>query len=403
LAAISGVGVIGASALRPVRRAGAVAELAADLSRAARAAVACGVTRLADVTGLDNLGVAVFQAVRPWGRTVSVHQGKGLKPHAAMVGALMEAVETDHAEAFEGDPWVRPFDDLPENERAPALGDFALSRSHPLGGDEALAWIAARRLTDAGRLWIPLDGVRLDHARPGDPRLDRSSNGLGARFDLEVAMRKALLEVVERDAERAWFEAPIERRTRDLMESSSIPFRWFADLCERFGRAGVSLCVYRLPAVIRVPAFLCEIHDAGAGACLRRRAMGVGCAPSAQAALLAGVVEAAQSRLTAISGVRDDILYQEGPRSGRGGFGVALPIPPHIRPIRWEAVEEAFPAGGPASSTALAEAFWDVGYPDTAVVDLSRPGGEAVVVKAVVPGLGAFQRSRRQASGEGAG
>jgi ribosomal protein S12 methylthiotransferase accessory factor len=395
LPADPGVGVIGASAPRAPRLAGGGARSAADLSRAARAAASCGVSRLADVTGLDNLGVAVFQAVRPWGRTLSVHQGKGLTAHAAMIGALMEAVETDHAETFEADPWSRPFGALPENERAPALGDFAVSRAHAPGGDEPLAWIAARRLTDTGRLWIPLDGVRLDFTVPADARLDRTSNGLGARFDLEGATIKALLEVVERDAQRAWFEAPIQRRTRDLMESGSIPFRWFADLGERFRRAGVSLCVYRLPAAVPLPVFLCEIHEADAGACLRRRAMGVGCAPSPQAALLAAVVEAAQSRLTAISGVRDDILYPRSARSECGGFGVALPVPPHIAPIAWDAVEEAFAAGGPASSAALADALARAGYPDAAVVDLSRPGRGAVVVKAVVPGLGAFRRCRR--------
>jgi ribosomal protein S12 methylthiotransferase accessory factor len=401
------VGVIGTSTLlaphlrasRPLPDSGSPTALA----RAVGAAAACGVTRLADVTGLDNVGVAVFQAVRPWGRTLSVHQGKALTPHGAMIGALMEAVESDHAETFpetfDHERSTRPFVALPEHERAPALSDFAACRPLAPSGDEPLAWVAARRLTDGGRLWTPLDVVRLDFSRPGDPRLDRTSNGLGARFDLEGATMKALLEVVERDAEQAWMATPIQRRTRDLMEPDSIPFRWFSDLRQRIDRAGLSLCIYQLPAVVRVPTFLCEIHEAGAGACLRGRAMGVGCAPSAEAALLAGMVEAAQSRLTAISGVRDDIIYPSRARSEGGGFGVALPIPPHIQPIRWSDIGATFAAGGPTSSSALAELLARAGYPDAAIVDLSRPGREAVVVKAVVPGLGAFERSRREVVG----
>ena len=60
-----------------------------------------GITRLADVTGLDRIGVPVFQAIRPLSRSVSVSQGKGLSPDAARASALMEAVETWHAERIE--------------------------------------------------------------------------------------------------------------------------------------------------------------------------------------------------------------------------------------------------------------------------------------------------------------
>ena len=60
-----------------------------------------GITRLADVTGLDRIGVPVFQAIRPLSRSVSVSQGKGLDPDAARASALMEAVETWHAERID--------------------------------------------------------------------------------------------------------------------------------------------------------------------------------------------------------------------------------------------------------------------------------------------------------------
>ena len=58
---------------------------------------AMGITRLADLTGLDRIGVPVFAAVRPNARSVATSQGKGLAQDAARVGALMEAVESWHA------------------------------------------------------------------------------------------------------------------------------------------------------------------------------------------------------------------------------------------------------------------------------------------------------------------
>ena len=59
--------------------------MSAQLRRAMVEAEACGVTRLADVTDLDRLGVPVFQAVRPWGLSLSVHQGKGLTSESAQM------------------------------------------------------------------------------------------------------------------------------------------------------------------------------------------------------------------------------------------------------------------------------------------------------------------------------
>lgn len=45
----------------------------------------CGVSRVADVTGLDRIGIPVAIAVRPLARSLSVSQGKGCTLEAAMV------------------------------------------------------------------------------------------------------------------------------------------------------------------------------------------------------------------------------------------------------------------------------------------------------------------------------
>ena len=57
-----------------------------------------GVTRFADVTGLDRIGIPVIMAIRPNSRSVAVSQGKGVHLAAAKASALMETVETWHAE-----------------------------------------------------------------------------------------------------------------------------------------------------------------------------------------------------------------------------------------------------------------------------------------------------------------
>ncbi len=57
-----------------------------------------GITRLANVTGLDRVGIPVVMAMRPNSRSVAVSQGKGVDLEAAKASALMESVETWHAE-----------------------------------------------------------------------------------------------------------------------------------------------------------------------------------------------------------------------------------------------------------------------------------------------------------------
>ena len=57
-----------------------------------------GITRIANVTGLDNIGIPVVMVCRPNSRGLSVSQGKGLDLHEAKVSGLMEAAELFHAE-----------------------------------------------------------------------------------------------------------------------------------------------------------------------------------------------------------------------------------------------------------------------------------------------------------------
>jgi ribosomal protein S12 methylthiotransferase accessory factor len=353
----------------------------------------CGVTRLADVTGLDRLGLPVFQAVRPMGRALSVHQGKGLCVREAKVGALMEAIESDHAETFDGETRVCAWRDLPADERAGTLSDFARDRRFAPALDEPLAWVRAERLTDGGTRWAPFDVVSLDFTRRGDMRLDRSSNGLGAGFDRDAATLTALLEVIERDALQVWRAASPLRRSNDRVALETIPFGWFQGLLARIRTVGLTLAVYQLPTLVGLPLFVCELVEPAANRIDRGRFCGSACRPDLEDALQRSVAEAAQARLTAISGVRDDILPTA--RVEDGGLRLGLPLSPRMRPRPWREIEAGH-AGPPVSGTrALARRLAATGYGDAALVDLTRPSGTVFVVKVVVPGLAAGARSRR--------
>src|SRR5882724_5588776 len=70
------------------------------LNHALRLAPVMGITRIANVTGLDAVGVPVVMVCRPNSRSVAVSQGKGIDIASARASGLMEAAELYHAETI---------------------------------------------------------------------------------------------------------------------------------------------------------------------------------------------------------------------------------------------------------------------------------------------------------------
>jgi len=58
-----------------------------------------GLTRVADITGFDHIGIPVTATMRPNSLTLSVSSGKGLTKSAAIVSGVMEALELYHCES----------------------------------------------------------------------------------------------------------------------------------------------------------------------------------------------------------------------------------------------------------------------------------------------------------------
>ncbi len=71
-----------------------------------------GITRLANVTGLDRVGIPVVMAMRPNSRSVAVSQGKGVDLNAAKASAVMESVESWHAERIDLPTLYGSYNDL---------------------------------------------------------------------------------------------------------------------------------------------------------------------------------------------------------------------------------------------------------------------------------------------------
>ena len=57
-----------------------------------------GITRVANITGLDQVGVPTWMIVRPLARSLTVSQGKAATHELAKLSGIMESIEMYHAE-----------------------------------------------------------------------------------------------------------------------------------------------------------------------------------------------------------------------------------------------------------------------------------------------------------------
>ena len=366
---------------------------ASELALAKEAAARAGVTRLADVTGLDCLGVPVFQAVRPASVALSVHQGKAFTRAGAMLGALMEAVESHRAEGVVFDGILAAYDDLPNDERSGALDDFAVVRGDGVDPSKQMRWVRTRRIADDTVLWAPFDFVSLDLSREGEPGIERISTGQAARFGLEQAILVGLLEVLERDACAVWRQAPLGHRAARAIAPRSVGYPWFCELHTILGGAGITLALYALESVVGAPVIGAELLEPAAFPCARVLAGGYCCGLTAEDALRGAMLEALQSRVTIIAGARDDVLYDGQPQSVILGSG--CPLPPFIAARQWSVVERGAEPFEGLSGRDLTRILTRCGYPDSAFVALSGADDPVVVVKVIVPGLADEERIRR--------
>ena len=359
------------------------------LRRAVAAARLCGVTRLADITGLDRLGLPVWQAVRPAGRALSVHQGKGESPGAAKIGALCEAMESYCAENAPVDGLRCSFAALPPAERAPEFGDYCRSRDAVPAGSAPVQWCRAADLLTGRTLWLPHPLVSLDYTRGLPSPFDRSSVGLGAGPTESDAAATSLLEAIERDSIGAWQRLDPAAKVASSVEPETIPFDWFQSWRERFSALDIGLEVFAAETIVGIAAFKCVIGGASEFGAAYRRFTGSAAHGDPEIALFKALAEAIQSRLTLIAGVRDDILpsYYSRPAA-------ATPVGAIPRECR-RAWRDAEPAR--CDPAMLAGRLAAAGYPQVAIKRLDEGLDGVAVTKAFVPGLGSPTRTHRAA------
>ncbi|HWU90847.1 MAG TPA: YcaO-like family protein [Kofleriaceae bacterium] len=355
---------------------------------------ATGITRIADVTGLDSIGIPVVMVCRPNSRSVSVAQGKGLDLDAARASGLMESIEQWHAEHI-----VRPLQFVTASELATrhrlvdvaGLPRLSIGSFHP---HRKLLWIEGEDLLGGGSRWVPLEVVHTDYTLPLPPGSGcflTTSTGLASGNERIEAVLHGLYEVIERDAVALWRAAGPARRRTTRLDLATVDDPACRDLLARFDRAGIAVGVWDASSEIGLPVFVAEIVDRDPSPYrVLYVAGGQGCHRSRAVALARALTEAAQSRLTAISGARDDIdrTSYERSRAPQRIAAARAEIEQLESPLRpFAAAADDFSERLDEDLEAVLAALRAAGLGQAVVVDLARPELELPVVRVIVPGL----------------
>ncbi|MGD0736559.1 MAG: YcaO-like family protein [Terracidiphilus sp.] len=351
-----------------------------------------GVTRIADVTGLDHIGVPTTLAIRPNATTMACSSGKGITLDQAIVSGAMEAFELHAAETTYLPSIRATYRELAGSYAAPKLANLPLSRDSLFTPEWPYNWCLGWDLISQAEVPVPYATVGMSRSQANVANLGAfqvSSNGLGAGNSLLEAMTSALYEVIERDAVACQHYAAMHNNhIIPLFAEAELRSRpLVASVLERCDRADVRVVVYDSSGDTQVPTYVAIAYDrTDHGVGLMK---GSGSHLDPEVALLRAINESLQARLNFIAGSRDDIF--------RSAFTRARS---NWRPMM-EKLENAFDADsaqGKLSESRAAATFEEdihhllnnirrAGIENVVVFDLTPEDFPVHIVRVVVPGM----------------
>lgn len=358
------------------------ATVAKTLAAGLRMMEEAGVTRLADLTGLDRIGVPIVSAIRPNARSVTSASGKGLDFAAACLSAVMEALEQHHAESALPDCTLA---ELPAGVLVPVFAALPRARgARPLDAMDTsqLALSKATDIVGNAPAAVPFDLVHcvLEPSWPsrGSGFLV-STNGLAGGSSRGEAILHGICEVIERDAlallhARDPQHAMAAERRVDLERTSDDAC---AALDARCRAAGLELSAFEITSEIGVPVYYARVGEPRAA---RLGALdGSGCHPVPEIALRRALLEAIQTRALMISGVRDEIRSHE--------YRAAALLTPEGSSVEVAGGRDHRVAGTEDALRFVVSRLVDNGFGEVLVVDLPCEHEGLAFVRVVIPGL----------------
>lgn len=361
-----------------------------------------GVTRIADITNLDRLGIPIFSAIRPSAAkgAISIYSGKGSTEQRARISAIMESFERCLAERpgmnvnIKGgisapalvDSYIRAV------ESCTVLEPVALLLPQPYLPQSLLEWVGAYDLMNNEEVFVSSNSVYHPYDAPGQCQklFLSNTNGLASGNVIEEAILHGLLEVIERDA------ISIAQYSRNLGKEIALTEKdgYLYELASKFKDAGIELKIWLVPSDAGIPTVIAVTDDVK----LKDPAllvMGAGSHLKPEIAVARAITEAAQSRVVQIQGAREDtdregfirsVGYERMKRLNRFWFEEG-------EKISLSEVQDLSRKSPAENIDVILEKLKGLAE-KVLVVDLSREEVKVPVVRVIIPGFELFTIDR---------
>jgi len=342
-----------------------------------------GITRIADITGLDRIGIPVFSCIRPVAAegAITVYNGKGATPIAARVSAIMEGLERYSAEVHDRNLPIMTYDQIRAEKTA--IRPESLILPEHARSDWPIPWYEGYDIIRNEEVWVPAHAVFHPIPRIMGNLFRTSTNGIASGNTYEEAVFHSLCELVERDA---WSLVEASNHAGQIITDVTHPVA--RDLLDRFERAGVDVILRDITSDLGIPTVAAVSDDIQ----LRDPTLlcvGMGSHLCSEIAILRALTEVAQSRATQIHGAREDtksthflakVGYERAKRLNKKWFAADLAIP-------YENLPSYHTDDFLDDIHIVLERLKSAGLDRVIVSDLTRPEIGVPVVRVIVPGL----------------
>ena len=271
-----------------------------------------GISRVANITGLDNIDIPTYVAIRPLSKLVTTSQGKGVTHDLAKISAIMESIEGWHAERIPKAEVVGTYRHLKGTKNLVNLEQLPLSDGFQLNqhifDDVNFAWLKGIELNSGQEIYFPKCLIDLNteilHRKADNYNFffGCSSNGLASGNTYEEAVCHALYEVIERDN---WAISEWNPKQKRRIDASTITSPHLKAIIDPLNRRDIQLEIIEATHKIGVPVYTAVVSDS-TGLHALGSFSGAGCHLSSVVALSRAITEAIQARLTFVAGTRDD-------------------------------------------------------------------------------------------------
>lgn len=276
-----------------------------------------GITRVSDLTRLDQMEIPVINAFVPNSPdSLGVYAGKGITREHAVASAWMEALERQICSRCELERFAVP--------AARVMEYLDLPRVNWIGRDDGdVECVAGVNLLDGTAIAVPAGLVQWP--RQGERVFSHTStNGLASGNNSTEAIYHALFELCERHLwsrvhilAHMWprslrarignrADEPDDAVADEVLVTAATPVA--GELARKIERAGLRLrLIAYAPQDWPIGMMAC-ISSAGGGDAMYYH-LGFGCSWSPLHAAVRAITEAAQVRVADISGTREDLKY----------------------------------------------------------------------------------------------